>query len=119
MVESDRLRSRGKDSLVSVAGPAVDVVVAGILLMVISLGSPAFIASPTDPQHAAFWSAITLLAFLQVAAAMLNLLPVPGLDGYGIIEPWLSDDLRRMGRQIAPYGLLIVFALLFSVPATR
>ncbi len=50
---------------------------------------------------------------------MLNLLPVPGLDGYGIIEPWLSDDLRRMGRQIAPYGLLIVFALLFSVPATR
>lgn len=119
LIETHRLRGKARDSLVSAAGPAVNVVSAAILLTVIKIGSPDFIVTPTDPAHGAFWSAMTLLAFLQVASAILNLIPVPGLDGYGIIEPWLSADLRRMGRQAAPFGLLIVFALLFSVPATQ
>lgn len=119
MIESHRLRGRLKDSLVSAAGPAVNVVAAAILLTAIKLGAPPVIYSPTIPTHGAFWAAITMLAYLQVASAILNLIPVPGLDGYGIIEPWLSYDLRKLGRQVMPFGLLIVFALLFSVPTTR
>jgi Zn-dependent protease len=119
MIESHRLRGRLKDSLVSAAGPAVNVVAGLILLTVIKTAAPPVIYSPTEPAHAGFWSAMTLLAYLQVASAILNLIPVPGLDGYGIVEPWLSYDLRKLGRQVMPFGLLIVFALLFSVPTTR
>ena len=119
MIETHRLRGRARDSLVSAAGPAVNVVSAAILLTVIKFWAPPAIWTPTDPQHGAFWAGMTMLAYLQVASAILNLIPVPGLDGYGIIEPWLSHDLRQLGRQVAPFGLLIVFALLFSVPATR
>ncbi|MCZ9343837.1 site-2 protease family protein, partial [Streptomyces sp. TRM76130] len=48
--------------------------------------------------------------------AILNSLPVPGLDGYGVIEPWLSYAVRRQLEPFAQFGLLFVFALLW-VPA--
>ena len=43
--------------------------------------------------------------FLQVTAAVLNLLPVPGLDGYGALEPHLSPDTQRAlapGKAVGP-----------------
>jgi Zn-dependent protease len=43
-------------------------------------------------------------------------LPVPGLDGYGVIEPWLSYRVRRQVEPFAPFGLLAVFGLLWGVP---
>lgn len=118
-IESHRLRGKWKDSLVSAAGPAVNVVFSIVLIGVLSTWGPDGISTPTNPDHAAFWSALTFLAYIQVASAILNLLPIPGLDGYGIIEPFLSYDWRRIGAQIAPYGILLVFALLYSLGPDR
>ena len=61
-----------------------------------------------------FLAALAFLGMLQITAAVLNLLPVPGLDGYGIIEPWLSAAARRQMRPFAPFGLLIVIAALWT-----
>jgi Zn-dependent protease len=119
LIETERVQGRLRKSLVSAAGPAINVVAAAILLAVIKAAAPAAILSPEDQPQGAFWAGMTLLAYLQVATAILNLIPVPGLDGYGIIEPWLSPKAREAGRQIMPFGLLIVFALLFTVPQTR
>ena len=60
-----------------------------------------------------FRYALAFLALLQVTAAILNFLPVPGLDGYGVIEPWLSLKIRRQVEPFAPFGLLAVFGLLW------
>ena len=57
--------------------------------------------------------ALAFLALLQVTAAILNFLPVPGLDGYGMVEPWLSYGVRRQVEPFAPFGLLFVFALVW------
>ena len=40
-----------------------------------------------DPGHKVFWAGMAFLGFLQITGALLNLLPVPGLDGYGALEP--------------------------------
>ena len=116
LIEQGRLRSRAKRSLVSAAGPAVNIVAAAILLIVLHFGN---VFTSHSAGQAAFWASMAFLASLQVATAILNLLPIPGLDGYGIIEPWLSYEWRRIGDQIRPYGLLIMFALLFAIPSTR
>ncbi|GAA3305675.1 hypothetical protein GCM10020295_60010 [Streptomyces cinereospinus] len=65
-----------------------------------------------------FRYALAFLALLQVTAAILNFLPVPGLDGYGVVEPWLSYGVRRQVEPLAPFGLLLVFALLW-IPAVN
>ncbi|MGI8665726.1 MAG: site-2 protease family protein [Jatrophihabitans sp.] len=100
-----RFRTNLQRAIVSLAGPATNAVFAVVLLLVArSAGFP--------NAHGIFFSAVAGLGLLQVMAAVLNLLPVPGLDGYGIIEPYLDPDLRRGAEQFKPFGLLIVFALL-------
>ena len=48
-----------------------------------------------DPMHAVFWAGMAFLGFLQVTALLLNLLPIPGLDGYSALEPHLSPETQR------------------------
>ena len=103
-VHTHLFRSPLRRALVSLAGPAVNLVAAVGLLV-------AFRSSATD-THALFWYAVAFLAFLQLTAAVLNLLPVPGLDGYGALEPYLSAETQRSFAQFKQWGMLVVFALL-------
>jgi Zn-dependent protease len=41
---------------------------------------------------------------------------VPGLDGYGVIRPFLPDASARSWRKVERVGFLILFALIFWVP---
>ncbi|MGW4894492.1 site-2 protease family protein [Kitasatospora sp. NPDC004240] len=118
-IERHRIQGRLKHSLISAAGPLVNVVCAVLLLAPIGMGfldDPEIHAEISGQVLVASPLALALgfLGMLQLSAALLNLLPVPGLDGYGIIEPWLSYKTRRAVEPFAPYGLLAVFALLWQ-----
>jgi len=93
----------------------VNIVAAMVLLAIVSIFGPWAIFTLAEPQ-AAFWSALTFLAYLQVATAILNLFLIPGLDGYGIIEPYLSNSTRYTGNKIKPFGVLGLFVLLMIPP---
>jgi hypothetical protein len=49
----------------------------------------------------------------------LNLLPVPGLDGFGILRPWLPHSVQGLANQYGQLGILAVFAALWFVPPVR
>jgi Zn-dependent protease len=93
-------------TLVSLAGPAANLVLAVALLV------------PTrllfDPAHGVFWAGMAFLGFLQVTAVVLNLLPIPGLDGYGALEPHLSPDTQRALEPVKQWGFLILLVLLLA-----
>ncbi|AXI86415.1 hypothetical protein SAM9427_11255 [Streptomyces sp. ETH9427] len=110
-IERGRIRGRWRHSLISAAGPLTNVLFAVICTAPFWLGA-------LDGVPPAFRFALAFLALLQVTAAILNFLPVPGLDGYGVIEPWLSHGVRRQVEPFAPFGLLFVFALLW-VPSVN
>jgi Zn-dependent protease len=99
------LRSRAIESLVSLAGPVSNLVI-GILLTI----SVALV-----PMPLALTAALSLLAMLEVFAFVLNILPVPGLDGFGALEPFLSADTRRFAAKVRPWAPLILFALLIGI----
>ncbi|MEU5716697.1 site-2 protease family protein [Streptomyces sp. NPDC020403] len=105
-IERGRIRGRWKHSLISAAGPLTNV------LFAIVCTAP-FWLHALDGVPVPFRLALAFLALLQVTAAILNFLPVPGLDGYGVIEPWLSYGVRRQVEPFAPFGLIAVFALLW------
>lgn len=99
-------RSRAARSWAAAAGPLTNVALAVVLI---------FVARQHGDQHARFWTALAFLALLQVTAAVLNFLPIPGLDGYAIIEPFLDPETVRLGDKVKPWGLLAVIVLLFYV----
>jgi Zn-dependent protease len=105
-IERGRIRGRWRHSLISAAGPLTNVLFAAVC-------TAPFWLHALDGVPDAFRYALAFLALLQVTAAILNFLPVPGLDGYGVIEPWLSYNIRRQVEPFAPFGLLAVFAVLW------
>ena len=66
-----------------------------------------------DDAHFVFWAAMAFLGFLQVTALLLNLLPVPGLDGYGALEPHLSRELQAKLNPVKQWGFFVLLLLLF------
>ncbi|MEV7344375.1 site-2 protease family protein [Streptomyces sp. NPDC093544] len=105
-IDRSRIQGRWKHSLISAAGPLTNVLFAIVCTAPFWLGA---LDGVPDP----FRYALAFLAMLQITAAILNFLPVPGLDGYGVIEPWLSYGVRRQVEPFAPFGLLAVFAVLW------
>lgn len=96
-------------SLVSLAGPA-----ANLALAVLALAAIRLCWDPADTSHMVFWFGLAFLGFLQATALVLNLLPVPGLDGYGALEPHLSPETQRALAPVKGWGLLVLLVLLIS-----
>lgn len=105
-INHSALRSRRVESTVSLAGPSTNLLL-GLLLTT---------AVATVPMPVGLAAGLSYLAFLQVIAFVLNILPIPGLDGYGAIEPWLSGPARRFGEQARPWAPLVLFMLIIGVP---
>lgn len=108
-VDRSVIRGRFRHSLISLAGPFSNAVFAAGLAYLIA----------RVHGHPVFVSATAFLCFLQVTATLLNLLPVPGLDGYGIVEPYLPRHWVAQGARISGWGLLIVMGLLWFPPVNR
>ncbi|MCI2422179.1 site-2 protease family protein [Saccharopolyspora sp. K220] len=100
------LRSRRIESMVSLAGPLMNLVLGLLVATAVAL----------VPMPVGLSSGLSYLAFLQVIAFVLNILPIPGLDGYGAIEPWLSAPAQQFGAKARPWAPLVLFVLLIWVP---
>jgi Zn-dependent protease len=118
LVDRSVARKRWQASAISASGPLGNVMFAGAAMAAVAIGAP------TNEDlyfgtHSAFWAGVSFFAFIQVAVALLNLIPMPGLDGYGIIEPYLRYETRRALEPLRAYGVLLVLLLLFAFPPVR
>ncbi|KQW70884.1 peptidase M50 [Phenylobacterium sp. Root77] len=111
-LREDLMRSRWWRSLASLAGPL------GTLLVMIVLIALIWVVALTltTPNARMLCDALAFLAFLQATAFVLNLLPVPGLDGYGVIRPFLPDAVRAPLRKVEGFAMVGLFLLIFLLP---
>jgi Zn-dependent protease len=112
-IERGLIAGRLRHSLVSAAGPLTNIALAVAILV------PVGLADLTSTAHLEFYAALAFLGFLQVTACLLNLLPVPGLDGFGICEPWLPQAWVRSAARVSGVGILLLFGLLWVAPVNR
>ncbi|SDJ15997.1 Zn-dependent protease (includes SpoIVFB) [Frankineae bacterium MT45] len=101
-------RTKRERVIASGIGPASNAVIGALLLF--SCAGHSFYGT-----HGFFWSGVAFLGYMQLTAAVLNLLPIPGLDGYGMLEPFLQPKTRQALDPFRPWGMLVIFALL-TVP---
>lgn len=103
-IERARLRGRHWHSAVSLAGPLSNAVLAVLLALPFRLGWAGYDG---------FWPGLAFLGVLQVSAVLLNLIPMPPLDGYGIIAPYLNPDTRWKLARYGSAGLWLLFLALW------
>ncbi len=116
-IDRESLRNRWWQSAVAAAGPISNICLAVLLSITFQLAIGSNFESIDAIDGDSFLaSSIAFLVHLQVFAAIFNLLPIPGLDGYGMIEPWLSDHLQAKFDRFRKYSTLIIVGLFWYVP---
>ena len=105
-IDHGAIRSRFVRSLVSLAGPLANLVLGGVLTAAVAL----------VPMSAGLAYGLSALALIEVLAFVLNVLPVPGLDGFGVLEPFLPYSARRMAARVRPWAPIALFVLILGVP---
>ena len=98
-------------ALVALAGPGSNFVMASLWALFISL-STSLVSDRSLVEHLIFMGEIGI--FFNVLLMVLNLLPLPPLDGGRIVAGVLPKQMALAYLRIEPYGFFILMALLFS-----
>ena len=108
------LRNPKRDNLlISAAGPLSNLAVAVIAFMGIIILK--FLDPNLFVSRERFSYLILLILYnvviLNVILATFNLIPVPPLDGSGVLMGFLSDESAQKYDRIRPYGMIIIIVL--------
>ena len=102
--------SETRATMVALAGPFTNLTLGALSLLAIGQG---LVDSASQPYLV---RALGFFGFLQIAVFVLNMLPIPGFDGYAAIEPTLPQSTRELMRPVATYGAMLAVLFIFFVP---
>jgi len=102
--------------LVALAGPMANFISAYIFAKLIPflnlLDMPEFIKLP-------LYYFFTFGVILNIGFGVFNLLPLPPLDGYRILQAILPDEILMKLQKIEPYSFLILILILLFPPTSQ
>jgi Zn-dependent protease len=123
-VQSNRLQSTGKKILYELGGPAASLLVGILLGLVLRVLFGAGIFPATSSPGGLLAYAVWAMWFLNLSLFAFQLLPIPGLDGWGIVEaifrarnPRFFFNVSTRRREIWVGAVLVIFVGgIFGVP---
>jgi Zn-dependent protease len=115
-VDVSRLRNPRRDwALVGAAGPAINLLIATGLAVVLSVFTHLGLVDVSSTLTEILAAGI----FINTLLAVFNLLPIPPLDGSRVVQYFLSGESLALYRRLDRFGLLIILALVFFVPPVQ
>lgn len=94
---------------VAAAGPIANLVVAGVVAVAFRLADMAGLIGSGDSF---VWLLLVSICFYNVVLALFNLLPIPPLDGYNFVLPFLPARTAFTVQRYAQYGMLALLLLI-------
>jgi Zn-dependent protease len=113
-IRRDLLRSKAWETAVSLAGPAMNLLLFLILCAFIHPRSGWVDYTLPVEQWTLAQKFVSAMAFLQLFAVLLNLVPVPPLDGFQAIAPYLPLDLR-LKLSTPPWNTMLFYAYFLAL----
>jgi Zn-dependent protease len=113
-INQHKIRNRLLRSTVAAARPLSNILISLILAIYFqNITKDILITESKITEDLWLPVSIAFLVYLQVFSAIFNLIPIPGLDGYDIIDPWLSNHARVQFNYLRKYNTLIIVGLLW------
>lgn len=105
----DLMRGRGWRSAAALAGPAATLAILLALTALLRVWE-------AGGGSGALFAAVSLLAFFEAMALILNLLPIPGLDGFNALRPFLPAAWGPPLRKAEGLAMALLLIAVFVVP---
>ena len=114
MVNPYNFRNRRRDGmLVSAAGPASNLIVSlAVILLLLAFFQP--LMATANPSLLLLIKIATYLLMINIFLAVFNLIPIPPLDGSGILEGLLHGEALAWYEKIKPYGFFILIIIMYT-----
>jgi Zn-dependent protease len=100
--------------LVSAAGPLSNVVLALAFTWLVFLVRPRLHAASAGGVDEALFLLAVYSVLINAALALFNLLPIPPLDGFGVLESLLPRNLAPLAFALRRYGMLILIVVMMT-----
>ncbi|MGC8907353.1 MAG: site-2 protease family protein [Desulfomonilaceae bacterium] len=118
-VDPRNLRNPKQDMLwISLGGPAANMAAAIALAMVVHLLVAMFSGRPIGELGVFILRPLFLILIaaiqMNVMLALFNLIPVPPLDGFAVLQGLLPNRQAYALEQLQPYGVFILLLLLLT-----
>jgi len=115
-INHSALRTRAWSSAVSLGGPLGTLLCGGVIAGVFALANA---QSWITQDTLDFFGALAALGFFMAFAVVLNLVPLPGLDGFGVIRPWLPYSVQHTAMRYSTVAIYAVFLALWFLAPVR
>lgn len=109
MLDLSRL-TPGRLALVALAGPLGNFLFAGVIIAVVGFCLAVKLIDPLDPLHSTAWRILKPAVWYSAFLGLLNLIPLPPLDGSRVVSLFMPEKVRRIWFLLAPAGLLVFLA---------
>ncbi len=91
-------------ALIALAGPVSNFITAAVAALILHFLTPGALVS----------GVLYLFAFYNLMLGVFNLLPFHPLDGFKVVGGILPNNLAVQWYQMEPYGIIILFAFVFT-----
>jgi Zn-dependent protease len=123
-VQSNRINTTRQRVLLELGGPAANLLVAVVLGFILRALVRMGVPFSFDPGPGLLLAALFVIVWLNLSLFAFNLLPVPGLDGWNIIEAlfrrrnarfFFDVSMRRREIWVGCLIAIVVFQFLFGI----
>ena len=123
-IQSNRITTTGQKVIYQLAGPAANLAIAIVLGLILRALLRAGVPFSFAPGPGLLLAAVFAIVFLNLSLFAFNLLPVPGLDGWNVIEAlfrsrnprfFYSVAFRQREIWVGAVIAIVVFQFLFGI----
>ena len=100
-------------ALVALAGPLMNLALAGLAVLIYAAADTAFDLGPVTPESSTFGRFCALFITINIILALFNLIPLPPLDGSRLLTIFLPPSKQRVIFFLDQYGFIILLGLVF------
>lgn len=98
-------------AIVALAGPVSNIILAAIAMI---LAGVVAVLTPANGIWYEIWKLLLTMAYLSIAFAIFNIIPVPPLDGSKVLFSFLSERTYYKLMRYERYGMVILVALVWT-----
>jgi Zn-dependent protease len=115
MVNPYNLRNPRRDHMfIAASGPGANILTSLGAIILFLILKRVGVVNILAPDPGVITLILTYLILINIFLAIFNLIPIPPLDGSGILEGLLKGEALETYQKIRPYGFIILLVVIYA-----